>query len=236
MLFNSRKKEKTKMKKIIVSVLLVLLYSCAFASAADVKTDDPKVFYALGVMLHRSVAAFDLTPAEFEQVKQGLTDATLGKTLAVDMQVYGPQVQKVAEARYKAQLEKTAASYKAYEEKAAKEKGAVKTGSGMIYLSLKEGKGKAPGPDSTVKVNYQGTLTDGKEFDSSYKRGKPVEFPLNGVIKCFSEGLQKMKTGGKARLVCPADIAYGDQGAAGGVIPPGATLVFEIELLEITKE
>ncbi|MBE0602681.1 MAG: FKBP-type peptidyl-prolyl cis-trans isomerase [Deltaproteobacteria bacterium] len=125
-------------------------------------------------------------------------------------------------------------SAKAFEEKAGREKGAVTTASGLVYLSLKEGTGKTPGPTSTVKVNYRGTLPDGKEFDSSYKRGTPAEFPLNGVIKCFSEGLQKMKVGGKAKLVCPSKIAYGDQGA-GDVIPPGATLQFEIELLGIKE-
>ena len=225
---------KTLMKKIMVAALLVFWFSSALASEPAVDSDDPKVFYALGVLLHRSVASFQLTPTELEQVKQGLTDATLGKTPTVDMQVYGPQVQKVAETRLKAQGDKMAAFSKAYEERAAKEKGAVKTESGMIFFPLKAGRGKSPGPSSTVKVNYRGTLTDGTEFDSSYKRGTPAEFALNGVIKCFSEGLQKMKKGGKAKLVCPSGIAYGDQGA--GAIPPKATLVFEIELLEITKE
>ena len=115
---------------------------------------------------------------------------------------------------------------------AAKEAGSVVTGSGLVYLLLKDGTGTSPAATDTVKVNYRGTFPDGKEFDSSYKGGKPIEFPLNRVIKCWTEGVQRMKVGGKARLTCPAAIAYGSQGA-GGVIPPNATLLFEVELLGI---
>jgi FKBP-type peptidyl-prolyl cis-trans isomerase FkpA len=116
--------------------------------------------------------------------------------------------------------------------KAAKEPGAVVTPSGLVYKSIKEGAGASPKATETVKVHYRGTFPDGKEFDSSYKTGQPAEFPLNGVIKCWTEGVQMMKTGGKARLTCPAAIAYGERGA-GGVIPANATLVFEIELLGV---
>ena len=108
------------------------------------------------------------------------------------------------------------------------------TPSGLVYHSLKEGTGPSPAASDTVKVHYRGTLTDGKEFDSSYSRGQPAEFPLNGVIRCWTEGVQKMKAGGKARLTCPPGIAYGNR-AVGGVIPANSTLVFEIELLEIRK-
>ena len=118
---------------------------------------------------------------------------------------------------------------------AAKEAGAVVTPSGLVYRSLKDGKGANPTAADTVKVHYRGTFPDGKEFDSSYKRGEPIEFPLNGVIKCWTEGVQKMKVGGKAKLTCPSSIAYGERGAGGGVIPPNATLQFEVELLGIAK-
>jgi len=117
---------------------------------------------------------------------------------------------------------------------AAAEKGAVVSASGLVYLSLKDGAGASPGATDTVKVHYRGTFPDGKEFDSSIARGQPAEFPLNRVIKCWTEGVQKMKVGGKARLVCPPGIAYGDRGSP-PVIKPGATLVFEVELLEIVK-
>lgn len=117
---------------------------------------------------------------------------------------------------------------------AAKEAGAVVTPSGLVYLSLKDGSGGSPRPTDVVKVNYSGKLTDGREFDSSYKRGEPIEFPLNRVIPCWTEGVQRMKVGGRAKLTCPSDIAYGPRGAGGGLIPPNATLVFEVELLGLT--
>ena len=109
----------------------------------------------------------------------------------------------------------------------------VTTASGLVYQSLKEGSGAAPKASDTVRVHYRGTFPDsGKEFDSSLARGEPIEFPLKGVIACWTEGVQKMKVGGKAKLTCPPAIAYGARGA-GGVIPPNATLNFEVELLGI---
>ena len=117
-------------------------------------------------------------------------------------------------------------------DKAAGEKGAVKTKSGMVYKSLKDGKGKSPGAASVVEVNYRGTLTNGTEFDSSYKRNQSISFPLSGVIPCWTEGVQMMKVGGKAKLVCPPELAYGSRGA-GSAVPPNATLIFEVELLAV---
>lgn len=110
----------------------------------------------------------------------------------------------------------------------------VTTPSGLVYDSLKEGTGASPSASSKVKVHYRGTLPNGKEFDSSYSRGRPSEFPLDGVIPCWTEGVQRMKPGGKAKLTCPPSIAYGARGA-GGVIPPNATLNFEIELISIGR-
>ena len=117
---------------------------------------------------------------------------------------------------------------------AAKEAGATVTPSGLVYRSLKDGSGPSPAASDTVKVHYRGTFADGTEFDSSYKRNAPAQFPLNGVIPCWTEGVQRMKVGGKAKLTCPAAIAYGSRGA-GGVIPPNTTLQFEVELIEISK-
>ena len=117
-------------------------------------------------------------------------------------------------------------------EKAGKEAGAVVTSTGLVYRSLKDGTGYQPGPTDVVKVHYRGTFPDGKEFDSSYKRGQPIDFPLNRVIKCWTEGVGKMKVGGKAKLTCPSEIAYGARGA-GDVIPPDAILQFEVELLAV---
>lgn len=116
--------------------------------------------------------------------------------------------------------------------RAAAEAGAVVTASGLVYRSLQEGSGPAPAETDTVNVHYRGSLPDGKEFDSSHKRGKPASFPLNRVIKCWTEGLQRMKVGGKALLTCPSTIAYGERGA-GGAIPPNAVLRFEVELLGV---
>ena len=118
-------------------------------------------------------------------------------------------------------------------DKAAAEKDAVKTDSGLVYRSLKEGTGAQPKETDTVRVHYRGTFPDGKEFDSSFKRNAPAEFPLNRVIRCWTEGVQKMKVGGKAKLTCPPQLAYGERGAGGDSIPPNATLQFEVELLAI---
>ena len=110
----------------------------------------------------------------------------------------------------------------------------TKTASGIVITTLKDGNGASPKSTDTVKVHYRGTFTDGKEFDSSYKRGQPATFPLNQVIPCWTEGVQTMKIGGKAKLLCPPELAYGKRGAP-GVIPPDTTLLFEVELLEILK-
>ncbi|MBL8342459.1 MAG: FKBP-type peptidyl-prolyl cis-trans isomerase [Rubrivivax sp.] len=117
---------------------------------------------------------------------------------------------------------------------AAAEKGAQVTASGLVYRSLQDGQGESPAAADTVRVHYRGRFPDGREFDSSYSRGQPTSFPLNRVIRCWTEGVQRMKVGGKAKLTCPAAIAYGERGA-GGVIPPNAVLQFEVELLGITK-
>jgi FKBP-type peptidyl-prolyl cis-trans isomerase FkpA len=111
---------------------------------------------------------------------------------------------------------------------------AEQTPSGLIYESLKDGTGEQATPTATVQVNYRGTLANGTEFDSSYKRGQPASFPLNRVIPCWTEGVARMREGGKARLICPPAIAYGSRGA-GGAVPPNATLTFEVELLKVLR-
>jgi FKBP-type peptidyl-prolyl cis-trans isomerase FkpA len=118
--------------------------------------------------------------------------------------------------------------------RAAKEAGAVVTDSGLVFRSLKDGSGASPKATDVVKVHYRGTFPDGKEFDSSFSRNAPAEFPLDRVIKCWTEGVQRIKVGGKAKLTCPPGIAYGERGTPGGPIPPNATLQFEVELLAIT--
>jgi FKBP-type peptidyl-prolyl cis-trans isomerase FkpA len=201
------------------------------AAAGAPTTEDDKIIYAVGLSIYRNLSQLDLTPAEVEIVKKAIGDAAQGKP-AVDIEVYGPQINTLASARASRVTARTKASSAEYLTKAAREPGAVKSDSGMIYKELTPGTGVSPKATDTVKVNYRGTLTDGTEFDSSYKRNMPAEFPLNQVIKCWTEGVQKMRVGGKSSLVCPADIAYGDQGRPG--IPGGATLVFEVELLDVS--
>ncbi|MGB7988006.1 MAG: FKBP-type peptidyl-prolyl cis-trans isomerase [Candidatus Methylophosphatis roskildensis] len=217
--------------KHIVAALFVALVN-ASAVAADM-SEEQKTFYALGQIMARQMNVFSMTPTELGFVKQGMTDAVDSKKPAIDMDVYGPKVQALAQTRRAANAEKLAKAGAEFTDKAAKEKGAVKTSSGLVYIPLSEGTGGTPTADDKVKVHYTGTLVDGTEFDSSNKRGSPAEFPLGQVIKCWTEGLQKMKVGGKARLVCPPAIAYGDNGT--GPIPPKATLNFEVELLDIVK-
>ena len=222
------------MKRLIIAVLAILLAVPAFAADGP-KTEDQKTLYAVGLIVARQLSTFSLSPAELELVKQGITDGVTGKKPLVEVEAYNQKVQALATARREAQGAKLAGESKAVIEKAAKEKGAVKTASGLIYISQKEGSGASPTANDKVKVHYSGTLVNGTVFDSSYKRGQPAEFPLDGVIKCWTEGMQKMKPGGKAKLVCPPEIAYGERGA-GGLIPPNATLVFEVELLEVMKK
>jgi FKBP-type peptidyl-prolyl cis-trans isomerase FkpA len=193
-------------------------------------TDEEKTIYALGLSIHRSLSKFDLSPHELDIVKQALADAAAGKP-AVDLDTWGPKIQPLARERSSRVVEHEKASSQAYIDKAATESGAEKTTSGLVYREVRPGTGASPQASDTVKVNYRGTLVNGTEFDSSYSRNEPAQFSLSGVIPCWTEGLQKMKTGGKAVLVCPSNLAYGDDGRPS--IPGGAALIFEIELLEI---
>ena len=204
------------------------------SAAAGPQTEDEKTMYALGAILGKNVAGFKLTPAEIERVKEGLADACSGKTLAVPLETYGPKVQQLAQARAMAGAQAEDAQSDAFRLKAASQPGAVKTPSGLVFRTLTPGKGQSPTATGIVRVHYEGTLTNGTVFDSSRQRGEPVEFPLNQVIPCWTEGLQRMKVGERAQLVCPASIAYGPQGRP-PTIPGGATLVFDVELLDVKK-
>ena len=214
----------------LLPALLAAFALCAATSttvlAAEPKTEDEKALYALGIALSQSITSFNLTDQELEWVKQGVTDAAKGKTKDFDPQPYFAKLSEMQKTR-------AAAAEKAVLDKAAAAKGAKRTPSGLVITTIKEGTGPSPKATDTVKVHYNGTLPDGRVFDTSLK-GDPVTFPLNGVIKCWTEGVQLMKVGGKSKLVCPAEIAYGDRGA-GGLIQPGATLIFEVELLGIEK-
>jgi FKBP-type peptidyl-prolyl cis-trans isomerase FkpA len=202
------------------------------AGAPGLTSDDQKIVYAVGLVMARQLGQFDLSPAELEIVKRALSDSAAGKP-GENIDEWGPKIQSLVQTRSARVAQREKAKSVEFLVKAAAEPGATKTDSGLIYKELTPGTGATPKATDTVKVNYRGTFTNNTEFDSSYKRNQPAQFPLNGVIKCWTEGVQKMKVGGKARLVCPSEIAYGDQGRGG--IPGGATLVFEIELLEISQ-
>ena len=216
----------------IFVVLAMLVMAAAPVAAQEPKTDQDKTLYALGVAMAGQLAQFSLTPAEFEMVKSGLSDAVLNKPHKAEPREYMGKIQDLRTQRAQVVAAAEKKSGDAFVAKAAGEPGAKKLESGVIITTLKPGTGPSPKATDKVKVHYHGTLTDGTVFDSSVQRGQPATFPLNGVIKCWTEGVQQMKVGGKSRLVCPADVAYGERGAP-PKIKPGATLVFEVELLEI---
>ena len=220
------------MHKALITVALLLgLSGAAWAADPALQTDQDKTLYALGLAIANNLQTFNLTAAEISIVQAGMSDALLGKEKKVDLQTYGPKIQDFGRQRMEASAEKEKEASVAFLEQMSKEKGAERTPSGLIYIPVSEGTGAVPKATDTVKVNYTGKLRDGTEFDSSVKRGEPAVFPLNSVIPCWTEGVQKMKVGGKAKLVCPSDIAYGNRGQ--GPIKPGSTLVFDVELMSI---
>ncbi len=204
--------------------------------AAQKPMDPNKALYGVGLAVASSLDVFSLSQAELETVLKGVRDGWAGKPkFQLDAAMQGA-VNDLARTRAPKAQEKAAAREKAlgvpYLAKAAKESGAKKTPSGAIVIPIKEGTGPSPTVSDKVKVNYTGTLVSGRVFDSTAQRG-PAEFPLGQVVKCWTEGLQLMKVGGKARIVCPSELAYGPSGNAG--IPGNAVLTFEVELLDIVK-
>jgi FKBP-type peptidyl-prolyl cis-trans isomerase FkpA len=204
--------------------------SAKAATPGALTTDDQKTIYALGLSMAQQLSEMGITPAEYALVKQALTDAAAGKP-AIELSAWASKFPTFAQGRSAKVAAAEKVKGKAFLDKAAAEPGAVRAPSGMVYRELVAGSGPSPKATDKVRVNYRGTLINGTEFDSSYKRNAPAEFGLNMVIPCWTEGVQRMKAGGKSKLVCPPEIAYGDQGRPS--IPPGATLVFEIELLAI---
>lgn len=204
------------------------------SGGAEPKTEEQKTLYAIGLYLAKQVGPFSLKPDELTYVVQGLRDGTSGAKPVVELQAYGPKLNEMARARTKAKSEAEKAAAVSVLAAAAAESGAEKLPSGLVYKSITEGSGESPKATDRVKVKYTGTLRDGTVFDSTAKHpnGDPAVFGLTGVIPCWTEGMQKMKVGGKAKLTCPSEIAYGERGRP-PTIPGGAVLTFEVELMSI---
>jgi FKBP-type peptidyl-prolyl cis-trans isomerase FkpA len=203
------------------------------AGGVELVTEEQKTFYALGLALSQNLLRLDLQATELAYVVAGLEDGVLGREARVPLEAYAMKVQELAQQRFTVAAERDAAAGKQFVEEMAGREGAVRTDSGIIFFTLQEGEGPNPTASDIVRVHYTGTLPNGETFDSSVDRGEPVSFPLDGVIPCWTEAVQRITVGGKARIVCPAELAYGAQGRPG--IPPGSPLVFEVELLGIEE-
>lgn len=204
------------------------------ASAKAPENDAEKTFYYLGTLAAGSLERFHLNDEEVELVKQGMADALAGKAIELDGQAYGQRAQALLAERAQAALAvEKEASTKFLAQEAAKD-GVRKLDSGVLIQDLVAGTGDSPTAESTVEVHYTGTLRDGTVFDSSVQRGQTFKTPLGRVVQCWQDGVAAMRVGGKSRLVCPPDLAYGDRGAGPG-IPGGAALVFEVELISIVE-
>ena len=219
-----------KLETIIPVVALALGISCNKQEVTP-KSEDDKTFYAMGSLMGTRLKSIDLKDAEIDMIVQGLRDSAKGKKSSIDLAKYRGQVQNVFRKRMEKNTEKFKTAGKQYIDKYVSG-GGKKSKSGFAYKILKEGTGKKPQATDTVKVHYHGTLIDGKVFDSSVDRGKEVSFPLNRVIKCWTEGMQLVGVGGKIQLVCPSELAYGEHGAP-PKIPGGSTLIFDVELFSI---
>jgi len=229
------------MKRFFVCCVLAGFVAAGTACAADpapkaeLKTEDDKTLYALGLVLANQLGALRLTPAELQLIEAGMTDGVLKNKTLVELDAYGPKIKPFADTRMAAGTAEEKKKGTAYLETIGAKPGIKKTESGLLLETVTAGTGKSPVANDKVKVNYKGMLIDGKVFDSSEKHGGPYAVTVAGnppIIKCWNEALPLMKVGGKAKLYCPADLAYGDR--PNGEIPAGATLIFELELVEIT--
>ncbi len=222
------------MRHFVAAALLLGLAAPAPSRAQALMSEEERTLYALGLVAASSFQDLDLSARERELVRRGLDDFLSGRKTQVRMADYERKVQEFTRKRLATAADARKEKQKSAVADAAREKGAVKTASGLVYVPIAEGRGASPSATDVVRVHYEGKLTDGRVFDSSL-RHQPAEFPLNAVIPCWTEGLQKMKVGGTAKLVCPPSLAYGDQGRP-PAIPGGATLIFQVQLLDIAKK
>jgi FKBP-type peptidyl-prolyl cis-trans isomerase len=226
---------RTRVAAPVVVLACVAMLAGAPASAQTPEAEDEQVIYYIGALLGRQASSlFLVREAERELIKRGFADALDEKTIEIDEKAMQGRLQTLQRDRQAeaTSLEKEAAA--TFVAEAATREGAVRSDSGLVYLETTAGDGASPTPTDNVKVHYHGTLRDGSVFDSSVERGSPHDFKLNRVIPCWTEALQLMKAGGKASIVCPPDIAYGDRGAP-PTIPGGAALNFEVELIEVSE-
>lgn len=218
----------------------LLSVSAYAADKSDLKTQKDKVSYSIGLDIGRNLKdqSIEVDP---KLLSQGIQDAISGKHLLTDEEIQGvmatfrQEMQAKAAAQAKEIGDKNLKEGNAFQAENKKKKGVVTLPSGLQYKIITAGTGKKPKATDTVTTNYKGTLVDGTEFDSSYKRGEPASFPVQGVIPGWTEALQLMPVGSKWQLVVPPSLAYGPRGA-GQAIGPNATLVFEVELLSIQEE
>jgi FKBP-type peptidyl-prolyl cis-trans isomerase FkpA len=201
-------------------------------AAPATRGEQELTLYALGAAAARPLETFALSESETEHVAAGFRDALRGAPLEAAPDDRRLEIQSLQQDRRRVAVEAERQEATAFVASAAQRQGAVQTASGLVYIEVAPGEGPSPAPEDTVVVHYTGTLRDGSVFDSSVERGTPARFPLNRVIQCWQEGVGRMRAGGKARLVCPPEIAYGDSGAPPR-IPGGAALEFEVELIEI---
>ena len=224
------------MNKLVLSGLLVvgLLATSACQKKVKLDTDIRKASYAIGQQIGGNLKQQNID-FDIDALAMALRDASAGKNEMTkeDMQAAMMKLQELAMKKQQEAADTNAKAGKEYLEKNKTAEGVKTTASGLQYITEKEGSGPMPKKDDVVKVHYKGTLTNGEQFDSSHDRGQPAEFPVSGVIPGWTEALQLMKVGGKAKLFIPPELAYGPSGRPG--IPPNSVLVFEVELIEIVK-
>lgn len=219
------------MHLLLIATIIALTASPSLAAPTKPMTEEAKTLYGVGLVIARQLSVLHLTPQELKLVQQGLADGVTGKPPLVDFATYSKKSQELGLTRRDAHGRKLAGQARDYMDKAAKERGAIRTENGVIYRSLKEGTGERPTDNDKVRLHYRGMLIDGTEIENTYKGGEPDDVPVGNLLRCLSDGVKMMKAGGRARLVCPPDTAFGQEGS--GAIPPEATLVIEMEFLAI---
>ncbi len=217
----------------LCAISMLCLVGIATAADAELQTDEEKVFYYLGTALSVNLAPLNPTDEEVELIVRGLHDALAGNAIELDAEAFGLKLNEIAQERMAVSSLREEAAGREYLQQMAAEDGAIITDSGIVILELVAGTGASPAPDSTVTAHYHGTLRDGTVFDSSVTRGQPFTSSLDKVIPCWREAIPSMQEGGKSKISCPAELAYGDRGS--GAIPGGAALTFEVELIDVVE-